>query len=129
MTKRPLVATVLVCVTVSLIVGCGDEEDEPTRQQRNVQSPPGGLTSSIPEPDQQQAQQLRDELAGISPGLDNGDSIDNARNTCSSLLSEIKTEDLIENTQIRFEGDGINSMSPKQAKQVIDLVRGSVWCE
>lgn len=118
----------LTAVTVLLLAGCGTSADEPAaKPEAKETSAPA--TSLIPKPTETQAADLVETLNDIAPGLadEPEDTVDNARNTCTSILSG--ANNLVEATKTRFVGDGVETLTNAQAKAIVKAVKAEVWCK
>lgn len=116
-----LTLILIAIATAFAIAGCGANEDTGSASAETV--------ATIPAPDDGEAAALLAALTKVEPGLGIEDSIDNARNTCTSILGGVAPGDLIKSTKTRFEGDGIDTLTVAQARQVIGLIRDSAWCK
>ena len=107
-----------------LFTACGGSEDSATAEPA-----PEPNVTTIPAPNDDQAADLLAKLGAVDPGLNTEDSIDNARNTCTSILGGVSDSDLIPATKTRFVGDGIETMTTPQARRVIQIIESTAWCK
>ncbi|SNS15095.1 hypothetical protein SAMN05216276_10054 [Streptosporangium subroseum] len=83
-------------------------------------------TSTIPEPDADQAEDLLYGLGQIDRELGRTRSIDRARNTCLDILAEEKRAAVVERTRQRF--DGTARISTADARAIVKLIEAGGWC-
>lgn len=139
-----MVATLLVVP----LVACSGKSEEQPQNELTLTKPPASQSTcqpeadetaaeftrrckpsdAIPSPNTVQGQDLVDKLNSIAPGLDTEpeETVENARNTCDSILGGSQT--LVSDTQTRFQGDGVDTVSEDQAQQIVDAVRAEDWC-
>lgn len=124
--NRSLTAGIAL-TTALVLASCGGGSDEPDTKPTSEKST--AATTQIPKPTDTQADALVHELDKIAPGLasEPEDTIDNARNVCDSILGG--AQNLEESTKTRFTGDGVESLSIDQAKQIITAVKAAPWCK
>ncbi len=139
---------VLILLLVPLVACGGKSEDQP-KNELTLTNPPASRSTcqpktdeadaeftrrckpsdSIPSPNTVQSQDLLDKLNAIAPGLDTepGQTVEDARNTCDSILGGSQT--LVSDTQTRFKGDGVRSLTEDQAQEIVGAVKAEEWCE
>lgn len=124
--NRSLTAGIAL-TAILLLASCGGGSDEPDTKPSAEKST--AATTQIPKPTDAQADELVHELDKIAPGLANEpeDTIDNARNVCDSILGG--AQNIEQSTKTRFTGDGVESMSLEQAKQIVATVKEAPWCK
>ncbi len=93
--------------------------------------------SGIPSPSADQGVALVAALDSIAPGLasEPADTVDNARNICTSLTGTYEGESrspddpaFIESTTMRLTGDGVDGLTPDQAVAINNLIAAEAWC-
>ncbi len=77
---------------------------------------------STPKPNAAQEQAILTGLRAIDPAIvgTEAGAIDNARNTCSSILAGVPDATLLRNTKLRFDH---TDLTDDQAEQIIELVK------
>lgn len=120
----------MAATLVVAVAGCSTDNDEPKAKPTSEPSPTQvSEISAIPRPAEAEEAALVGRLDQIAPGLGSepDDTVDNARNMCSSILGGAKN--LTEAAKTRFVGDGVDSMTAAQAKAIIELIRTETWCK
>lgn len=85
--------------------------------------------TSIPQPTAEQEAALLAEIEKINPAFINEKTVDNARNQCTSILGESPQENLVRAVKIRFEGQGVESVSDAEAEQLLEVIRTNGFCQ
>lgn len=116
---RPTAAFIAALLALTLSA-CGGGEDE--------SAPEPEPQSVIPSPSEQEGDQLVAELEALVPGLgaQREDTIDSARNLCSSIIGG--GQNLERNAAVRFS-TGDLEVTEDQGAQIVELVRSQPWCE
>ena len=83
---------------------------------------------TIPKPTEEQAQALRASFAEINPLLDHDGVVDDARNTCQSMLGGIEEANLIRATTMRFTAPGLSDVSEAEAVRIVEVIRANGFC-
>jgi len=108
-----------------LLSACSSDADEPKPKPTS-----DATVKAIPSPAPNEAQAFMDRLEKIVPGayVDRGKAIDAARGTCESILGG--AQNLEQSTATRFSaGLDVDEVTPEQAGQIVELVRGESWCK
>ncbi|ANC31473.1 hypothetical protein [Isoptericola dokdonensis] len=132
--RKHLGALALAASVAVLVAACssGDDAapaDETTPDETTVGEAAESAGGGIPEPTDEQADALVDELAAAVPALadDPDATVDAARNVCSSILGGTDDDALVQGATLRFD-DGSGSVTEDDAAQLVEVVRGSEWC-
>ncbi|MFI6814437.1 hypothetical protein ACIBG7_18645 [Nonomuraea sp. NPDC050328] len=82
--------------------------------------------SSVPQPDDAQARELRAALGEIDPALDHERSISRARDTCQQILAGMERTRVAAAVQKRFSGTA--TVGAADARRIVELIESSAWC-
>lgn len=88
-----------------------------------------GAATGIPRPDSEQEAKLREDLAEIDPALNNEKAFNSARNQCTDILGGMSPDKLILSTQARFEGAGVETVTERDAKKILDVIKNNGFCK
>lgn len=124
---KKIVTTVsLAALAILLVAGCSST---PKAEAPAPASTTAAAASSIPKPDAGQTASLRAELAKINPLLDNENSVDNARNQCTSILGGAPDEKLVTAAKTRFTCGQVKAVSAEEAQRIIDVINANGFCK